>query len=123
MDPRSRLGKTDVAAGFKSLFQKSPLKSRAVHGATIYDVVLPINTQYGAKPRHSRENGNLEAGVPIGFEFMKQALETRRYGMEIRGAVKTNWHYTSMTAMESHAAHRIVGVRNAEFLLMYDGPR
>ena len=31
-------------AGFKSLFQKSPLKSRAVHGATICDVILPINT-------------------------------------------------------------------------------
>ena len=31
-------------AGLKSLFQKSPLKSRAVHGATICDVILPINT-------------------------------------------------------------------------------
>ena len=30
-----------------------------------------------AKSRHSRENGNLEALVPIGFEFMKQALQTR----------------------------------------------
>ena len=30
--------------GLKSLFQKSPLKSRAVHGATICDVIIPINT-------------------------------------------------------------------------------
>ena len=28
-----------------------------------------------------------------------------------------------MTAMELHAAHRNVEVKNAEFLLMYDGPR
>ena len=33
-----------VAADFKSLFQKSPLMSRAVHGATICDVILPIDT-------------------------------------------------------------------------------
>ena len=67
-----------VGAGFiKSLFQKSPLKSRTVHGATIYDINPPINTQYGRKSRHSRENGNLEVGVPVGFEFMKQALQTR----------------------------------------------
>ncbi len=58
------------------VFEESPLKSRAVHGATICDVILPINTQYGAKSRHSRENGNLEALVPIGFEFMKHALQT-----------------------------------------------
>ena len=31
-------------ADLKSLFQKSPLKSRAVHGATICDVILPNNT-------------------------------------------------------------------------------
>ena len=31
-------------AGLKSLFQKSPLKSRAVRGATICDVILPNNT-------------------------------------------------------------------------------
>ena len=30
--------------GLQSLFEKSPLKSRAVHGATICDVILPINT-------------------------------------------------------------------------------
>ena len=54
---------------------------------------------------------------------MKQVLETRRYGMKIRGAVKTNWHYTSIAAMELHVAHRIARVMNAEFLLMYDGPR
>ena len=35
------------------------------------------------------ENGNLEAGVPVGFELVKHPLETRRYGMEIRSAVKT----------------------------------
>ena len=54
-----------------SLFQKSPLKNQAVHGATIYDINPPINTQYGRKSRHSRENGNLEAGVPVGFELVK----------------------------------------------------
>ena len=31
-------------AGLKSLFQKSPLKKRAAHGATIYDINPPINT-------------------------------------------------------------------------------
>ena len=61
------------------MFQKSPLKNQAVHDATIYDINPPINTQYGAKSRHSRENGNLEALAPIGFEFMKHPLETRRY--------------------------------------------
>ena len=30
--------------------------------------------------------------------LLKHLLETRRYGMEIRGAVKTNWHYTSIAA-------------------------
>ena len=41
-----------VGAGFKSLFQKSPLKNRAAHGATIYDMaqnvipnlVIPVKT-------------------------------------------------------------------------------
>ena len=33
-----------VAAGFKSLFQKSPLKNRAGHGATNYDINPPIST-------------------------------------------------------------------------------
>ena len=33
-----------VVAGFKSLFQKSPLKNRAVDGATIYDMKHAINT-------------------------------------------------------------------------------
>ena len=54
---------------------------------------------------------------------MKHPLETRPYGMEIRGAVKTNWHYTSIAAMELQTALRFTGVRNVEFLLMYDGPR
>ena len=68
------------------------------------------------------------AWLPIGFDAAMvsprhETLETRRYGMEIRGAVKTNWHYTSIAAMELHAAHRNVEVKNAEFLLMYDGPR
>ena len=49
---------------------------------------------------------------------MKHPLETRRYGMEILGVVKTKWHYTPMTAMELHAAHRNVELKNAEFLLM-----
>ena len=31
-------------AGLKSLFQKSPLKNRAVHGATIYNINPPVNT-------------------------------------------------------------------------------
>ena len=31
-------------AGLKSLFQKSPLKNRAVDGATIYDMKHAINT-------------------------------------------------------------------------------
>ena len=57
--------------GFKSLFQKSPLMNQAVHGATIYDINLPINTQYGRKSRHSRENGNQSP------ELVKQTLETR----------------------------------------------
>ena len=35
---------SSVGAGFKSLFQKSPLKNRAVHGATIYDINPPVNT-------------------------------------------------------------------------------
>ena len=55
--------------------------------------------------------------------LLKHLLETRRYGMEIRGAVKTNWHYTSIAAIELQAALRFIGVMNAEFLLMYDGPR
>ena len=63
------------------------------------------------------------SGAILERKLLKQALETRRYGMKIRGAVKTNWHYTSIAAMELHAAHRIAGVMNAEFLLMYDGPR
>ena len=70
--------------GFKrthNLFPKSPLKNQAVHGATIYDINPPITTQYGAISRHSRENGNLEALAPIGFEFMKHPLQIRRYGL------------------------------------------
>ena len=34
----------EALAGLKSLFQKSPLKNQAVHGATIYDINPPINT-------------------------------------------------------------------------------
>ena len=63
--------------GYERVFHKSPLKSQAVDGATIYDISLAINTEYGAKSRHSRENGNLEAGIPVGFKFVKHALRSR----------------------------------------------
>ena len=33
-----------ATAGLKSLFQKSPLKNQAVHGATIYHINPPIST-------------------------------------------------------------------------------
>ena len=58
----------------QSLFQKSPLKNRAVHCEAIYDISPPITTVYVPKSRHSRENGNLEAGVSVGFELVKHPL-------------------------------------------------
>ena len=79
LDSRPVEGRARPRSGLKSLFQKSPLKNRAVHCATIYDISPSITTVYVPKSRHSRENGNLEAGVPVGFELMKQALETRPY--------------------------------------------
>ena len=36
-------GRIPVGVGFKSLFQKSPLKNQAVHGATNYDINPPIS--------------------------------------------------------------------------------
>ena len=87
----------------KGLFQKSPLKSRAVHGATICDVIFPINTQYGAKSRHSRENGNLEALAPIGFEFMKHPrtgrLTRRTRATNERTGIATAWRHRVFTQL------------------------
>ena len=40
-----------------------------------------------------RENGNLEAGVPVGFELMKQALETRHYDLNLRCLLGAFWPF------------------------------
>ena len=93
----------------KSLFQKSPLKNRAVHCATIYDISPSITTVYVPKSRHSRENGNLEAGVPVGFELMKQALETRHYDLNLRCLLGAFWpHITRRSGPRKELAEDIV---------------
>ena len=44
---------------------------------TNQDTNHATNTQYGTKHRHSRENGNLDAGMPMRLDFVKDALQTR----------------------------------------------